>query len=45
MAQLFKQVFEEPEFKGIYREIHFAIIEDHNSKGLNYDAFNEILAV
>ena len=45
MAQLFKQVFEEPEFEGIYREIHFAIIEDHNSKGLNYDAFNEILAV
>jgi len=45
MAQLFKQVFEEPEFKGIYREIHFAIIEDHNSKGQNYNAFNETLAV
>ena len=42
MAQLFKQVFEEPEFKGVFREIYFAIIEDHNSKGLNYNAFKEV---
>ena len=43
MAQLFKQVFEEPEFNGLFREIHFAIIEDHNSKGQNYNAFKEEL--
>lgn len=41
MAQLFKQVFEEAEFKGLFREIHFAIIEDHNSKGRNFNAFKE----
>lgn len=44
MAQLFKQIFNEPEFKGIFREIYFAIIEDHNSKGQNYNAFNEIFS-
>jgi uncharacterized protein (TIGR02452 family) len=42
MAQLFKQVFEEPEFQGLFREIHFAIIEDHNSHGQNYNAFKEV---
>lgn len=43
MAQLFKQVFEEPEFQGLFREIHFAIIEDHNSHGRNVNAFKEVL--
>ena len=42
MAQLFKQVFEEPEFQGLFREIHFAIIEDHNSHGKNVNAFKEV---
>ena len=42
MAQLFKQVFEEPEFQGLFREIHFAIIEDHNSHGRNVNAFKEV---
>ena len=43
MVQLFKQVFEEAEFKGRFREIHFAIIEDHNSKGQNFNAFKDEL--
>ena len=42
MAQLCKQVFEEPEFQGLFREIHFAIIEDHNSHGRNVNAFKEV---
>ena len=42
MAQLFKQVFEEPEFQGLFREIHFAIIEYHNSHGRNVNAFKEV---
>lgn len=42
MAELFRQVIEEPEFKGIFRQIVFAIIEDHNSKGINYEAFCEV---
>ena len=43
MAELFKQVFNEKEFQGLFREIHFAIIEDHNSHGRNYNAFKEVL--
>ena len=42
MAQLFKQVFEEPEFQGLFREIHFSIIEAHNSHGRNVNAFKEV---
>lgn len=42
MALLFKQVFDEPEFQGLFREIHFAIIENHNSHGRNYNAFKEV---
>ena len=45
MAQLFKQVLEEPEFKCAFREIHFAIIDDHNAsrKGTsNVKAFMEV---
>ena len=44
MAQLFKQVFEEPEFQGVFREICFAIIEDHNSQGKNYNAFQAVFS-
>ena len=42
MAQLFKQVFDEPEFQGLFKDIHFAIIEDHNSNGRNVNAFKEV---
>ena len=42
MAELFRQVIEEPEFKGLFQQIVFAIIEDHNSKGINYEAFREV---
>ena len=31
MAELFKQVLEEPEFKGIFREIRFAISTPQHS--------------
>lgn len=35
IAQLFKQVMEEREFKNKYRKIVFAVIEDHNSRNHN----------
>lgn len=31
MAQLFREVLEEPEFAGVFRSIVFAIIDDHNA--------------
>lgn len=34
IAQLFRQVINESEFKNKYKKIVFAIIEDHNSNGL-----------
>ena len=36
------KAFDEPEFQGLFREIHFAIIEDHNSHGRNYNSFKEV---
>lgn len=42
VAALFRQVFDEPEFHGAFQEIHFAILEDHNSKGRNCRAFLRI---
>lgn len=45
MARLFRQVLDEPEFKGTFREVHFAIFDDHNAarKGeSNVDAFAEV---
>lgn len=42
MARLFKQVLEESEFQGLFRQIVFAVIEDHNSRNINYKAFSEI---
>lgn len=42
MAKLFKQVFQEDEFKGLFRNIYFAIIEDHNSNNANYNGFLEV---
>ena len=43
VASLFKQTLEEQEFQGIFREINFAIIEDNNSHGRNFNAFNAVL--
>lgn len=31
VARMFHEVFEEPEFKGRFSEVYFAILEDHNS--------------
>lgn len=42
MAELFRQVLNEPEFTGLFREIRFAIIEDHNSRDENYKAFASV---
>lgn len=28
---MFHEVFDEPEFKGHFTEVYFAILEDHNS--------------
>jgi uncharacterized protein (TIGR02452 family) len=40
IARLFKQVLSESEFNGLFRNICFAIIEDHNSGNQNYSAFS-----
>jgi len=42
MARLFKRVIEEPEFEGLFKEICFAIIEDHNSMNANYKSFMKV---
>lgn len=42
MARLFRQVIEEPEFRGLFRQIVFAVIEDHNSRNANYKAFHDV---
>lgn len=39
IAWLFHNVMEEPEFKDKFRLITFSIIEDHNSRNANLDAF------
>lgn len=41
VSQLFKEIFLEPEFKGQFREIAFAIINDKN--GTNFAPFKEAL--
>lgn len=43
MAQLFKEVMEEEEFKDRYRLITFAILSDHNDQSGNFAAFEEVL--
>lgn len=43
MAQLFMEVLNEDEFRGRYKDIRFAIIEDHNSKGRNYQSFKNVI--
>ncbi len=42
MAQFFKQVIEEPEFKNRYRLITFAILSDHNDRSGNLAAFEKV---
>ena len=42
MAQLFKEVMEEEEFKGRHRVIIFAILSDHNDRSGNLAAFEEV---
>ena len=43
MAQLFIDVLNEDEFNGRYKDIRFAIIEDHNSRGRNYQTFKSVI--
>ena len=43
MAQLFIDVLNEDEFRGRYKDIRVAIIEDHNSKGRNYQTFKNVI--
>lgn len=43
MAQLFVDVLNEDEFRGRYKDIRFAIIEDHNSRGRNYQTFKNVI--
>lgn len=43
MVQLFVDVLNEAEFRGRYKDIRFAIIEDHNSKGRNYRTFKKVV--
>lgn len=31
IARLFREVFEEPEFRGVFRRLTFAILDDHNA--------------
>jgi uncharacterized protein (TIGR02452 family) len=43
VADLFKEILEEPEFKGAFDEICFAILEDKNSpSGGNYAPFAKV---
>lgn len=42
MAQLFKEVIEEDEFKNRFRLITFAILSDHNDRSGNLAAFEEV---
>ena len=42
MAQLFKEVMKEDEFKNRYRLITFAILSDHNDKSGNLAAFESV---
>ena len=45
MARLFKQVLNEPEFKGAFKQVYFAIFDDHNATRndwSNVDAFIQV---
>lgn len=41
VAEIFKAVIKEPEFAGIFENIYFAIINDHNSN-CNFEAFEGV---
>lgn len=43
MAQFFKQVLINEKYASLYKTVVFAIINDHNSVGSNYEIFSEIL--
>lgn len=45
MAQLFKEVMAEEEFKDRYRVISFAILSDHNDRSGNLAAFEEVFGM
>lgn len=42
VATIFKEVLEEDEFKDRFRLVTFSIIEDHNSGGVNLNAFRKV---
>lgn len=42
IARLFREVLNEPEFAGKYARVRFAVIEDHNSRHMNYAPFAEV---
>jgi hypothetical protein len=42
MANFFKQVLIEEGYDSLYDNIVFAIINDHNSVGSNYEIFSDI---
>lgn len=42
VAQIFKSVLAEPEFKNRFRLVTFSIIEDHNSNNANFNAFKQV---
>ena len=42
IASFFKEVLDSAEFKNAFREVVFAIIEDHNSNGRNFKAFQSV---
>jgi uncharacterized protein (TIGR02452 family) len=44
MAHFFKQVLIDEGFASFYDNVIFAIINDHNSRGSNYEVFSEILS-
>lgn len=44
MAMLFRQILGEEEFRDRYRLVTFAIIEDHNAHGHNYNAFQKVFS-
>lgn len=42
MAKIFKEIFQEDEFKGQFEEVIFAILQQYNKDKANVDAFSEI---
>lgn len=42
IAELFHDILHEQEFSGRFREVYFAIINDHNNRQGNYEAFAKV---